>query len=130
MGLAPQLLSCDRSTFSDFAIIIVENFARSCVEILVEQLLPIDVVQVSGALSTLHDNGLVFGDLRSPNILLTNRHRVQFVDFDWCGKIGEGEYPSGMNAVDIKWPEGVVPGGLLRFEHDNEMFRRLELGVE
>ncbi|KAF9645007.1 hypothetical protein BDM02DRAFT_3131401, partial [Thelephora ganbajun] len=41
-----------------------------------------------------------------------------------CGRsiAGEGEYPAGTNLVDTEWPEGVeVPGGLLQFEHDNEM---------
>ena len=81
--------------------------------------------EVSDVLKSLRENGLVFGDLRSTNILVTDQHHVQLLDFDWCGKVGEGRYPEDINLVDIEWPNGVVPGGLMQFEHDNEMFRRL-----
>ena len=81
--------------------------------------------EVSEALGTLHKNGLVFGDLRSPNILVTNQHHVQLINFEWCGKVGEGRYPADINLVDIGWPSGVVPGGFMHFEHDSEMLRRL-----
>ena len=67
----------------------------------------------------------MFGNLRSPNILVTNQHRVQLVDFDWCGSVGEGKYPADINLVDIEWPDGVVPGGFLQFEHDREILRWL-----
>jgi len=69
--------------------------------------------EVSEALETLRKNDLVFGDLRSPNILVTGQHHVQLVDFDWCGEAGKGRYPADIDTVDIKWPNGVVPGGFL-----------------
>ena len=86
-GLAPQLLSCDQSTFSDFAMVAMLFHKYFCAT-------PRKVLdEVSRALSTLHDNGLVFSDLRSPNILITNQHCVRFMDLDWRGKVREGEYP-------------------------------------
>ncbi|KAF9650802.1 hypothetical protein BDM02DRAFT_3111616 [Thelephora ganbajun] len=78
----------------------------------------------SEALKALHANNLVFGDL-IPNILVTDQHHVRLVDFDWCGRAREGEYPTRTNLVDIEWPKRVAPGCLLRFEYDNEMLRRL-----
>jgi RIO-like serine/threonine protein kinase len=81
--------------------------------------------EVSEALKTLHENGLVFGDLRSPNILVTDQPSRSACGFRLVWKGGRREYPEDINLVDIKWPKGVVPGGLLQFEHDNEMFKRL-----
>ena len=79
--------------------------------------------EISEALKSLRENGLVFSDLGSPNILVTDQHHAQLVDFGWCGKVGEGKYPA--NIENVKWPEEVVLCGFLELEHDNEMFRRL-----
>lgn len=54
------------------------------------------VGQVSKAITLLHSNKLVFGDLRAPNIVVKGQQAV-LVDFDWCDKAGEGLYPPGMN---------------------------------
>ena len=125
-GLAPPLLCCDRSTFSDLVMVVMGYVDGR--QLLHEYPLatPTEVLEkVSEALKILHANDLVFGDLRLPNILVTSQGGVQLVDFDWCGKVGEAEYPASINLVDIKWPMGVVPGDLLRLEHDEEMFQRL-----
>jgi serine/threonine protein kinase len=125
-GLAPPLLSCDRSTFSDFAVVVMGYVDGKQLFHRFPYVTPSPILgKVSEALKILHANDLVFGDLRSPNILVTAQHQVQLVDFDWCGKVGEEKYPADINLVDIKWPEGVVPGGPLQFEHDNKMMRGL-----
>ena len=123
-GFAPPLLHCNRETFQDFTMVIMgyvdgkQLFQKYSDKVLGE---------VSKALAILHSKDLVFGDLRSPNILVTNEDKVQLVDFDWCGKKGEGTYPVDINLVDIQWPEGVVPGGYLQVEHDEEMYQMLSL---
>ena len=124
--LAPRLLSCDRSVSSNFVMVVMDYVDG-------EQLFhkyPLEtphkiLEEVLDALGTLRKNDLVFGDLRSPNILITGQHHVQLVDFNWCGKAGEGKYPADINTVDIEWPNGVVPGGFLQFEHDKKMLWRL-----
>ena len=58
--------------------------------------------KVSLTMKVLHENGLVFGDLRSPN------------------------NPADINLEDIEWPEGVAPGRLLQLKHDDGMFRKLK----
>ena len=127
-GLAPPLLSCDRSTFSDFIMVVMGYVDGKQLFHKYPQETPSIVLRkVSGALKVLHENDLVFGDLRSPNILVTAQHDVQLVDFDWCGTVGKGEYPADINLIDIEWPKGVVPGGPLQFIHDEEMLRRLEV---
>lgn len=125
-GLASPLLSCDRSTFSDFTMVVIYYVDGEQLFHKYPVATPDKVMEeVSEALGTLHENGLVFGDLRSPNILVTNQHHVQLINFEWCGKVGEGRYPADINLVDIGWPSGVVPGGFMQFEHDSEMLRRL-----
>ncbi|KAL5492142.1 hypothetical protein ACEPAI_3589 [Sanghuangporus weigelae] len=59
---------------------------------------------------SFHAEGLVHGDLRSPNILYTGETAI-LVDFDWGGKDGEVSYPTvqlceelmtGRNISDLK----------------------------
>ena len=45
--------------------------------------------EVEKALNLLHGKGLVFGDLRLPNIMITKAKQVKFIDFDWAGVEGE-----------------------------------------
>jgi len=75
--------------------------------------------EVSEALETLRKNDLI-----------TGQHHVQLVDFDWCREAGKRKYPAGINTVDIKWQDVVVPGGFPQFEHDDEMLRRPSWGTE
>ena len=42
------------------------------------------------------------------------------VDFDWCDKVGEGRYPTGINQ-DVNWSKGVGLGKIML--KDLEMFR-------
>jgi serine/threonine protein kinase len=49
---------------------------------------------VRHAIELLHENDIVFGDLRDPNILYdASKARVVLVDFDWSGEDGESIYP-------------------------------------
>jgi hypothetical protein len=54
------------------------------------------------AIKKLHDAGLVFGDLRTPNILFSGG-KISLIDFDWAGKVGEARYPRGLSR-GVKWP--------------------------
>ncbi|KAF9643961.1 hypothetical protein BDM02DRAFT_3272735 [Thelephora ganbajun] len=75
------------------------------------------------AVRALHNEGLVFGDLREPNILIA-KDGIKLVDFDWSGKEGMVRYPADISE-EILWPEGVGGEGQIKFEHDKEWFRRL-----
>ena len=48
---------------------------------------------ITDLVTSFHNNGLVHGDLRSPNILLSGK-AVMLIDFDWGGKDGEAHYPT------------------------------------
>lgn len=83
--------------------------------------------QVQAILAHLHDHDYVFGDLRSPNIMVTKNDKVMFIDFDLVGKDRKSRYPIIMaDSESIEWPEGVKNGlGKMKKEHDLYMFKRL-----
>ncbi len=64
------------------------------------------------ALNILHGEGLVFGDLRRPNIMImpgpNKDDTVRLIDFDWAGKENEARYPIHLNqSKEVKWADGV-----------------------
>lgn len=75
------------------------------------------------ALRILHDNDLVYGDLRGPNVIcsliLTGR-----------AEQGKRPYPPDINMDPaIGWHPDVCRGGLIHREHDVFMLDRLERGA-
>jgi serine/threonine protein kinase len=50
-------------------------------------------IELRRAVHLLHDHGLVFGDLRPPNVMITKAHRVKLIDFNWAGEKGQARYP-------------------------------------
>jgi hypothetical protein len=80
--------------------------------------------KISKSIDLLHSRGLVFGDLRAPNIMIQGE-AVFLIDFDWCAGDGEGKYPVTLNQDGISWPHSVEPGGLMKKDHDRVMLLRL-----
>ncbi|CUA74552.1 hypothetical protein RSOLAG22IIIB_11281 [Rhizoctonia solani] len=84
---------------------------------------------VKRALDVLHKRNMVFGDLRSSNVLAVKDKQTyeitggMLVDFDWCGTAGRATYPMDIN-MTMQWP-GVGPGLPLQLEHDEVMLERL-----
>ncbi len=79
-----------------------------------------------GAISALHDVGLVHGDLRGPNVIVSEGKggkRAMLVDSDWGGEEGHVFYPADIN-MQLIWHDGVKPGTLIRREHDMFMLER------
>lgn len=83
--------------------------------------------------SILHERGYVYGDLRTPNILIDRRNNLKLIDFNWCGRHkidGESQsgeftrYPLSISNV-IKWPEGVGSLTAILPQHDLTMLERL-----
>lgn len=82
---------------------------------------------IAAAITLLHEKGLVFGDLRLPNILLpaVPESVAQLLDFDWNGREGVVRYPVGLNPGH-NWPSGIVDGGLVAKEHNLAWLREME----
>ena len=90
-----------------------------------DQLPPTFLEEVQTILNQLHDNDLVFGDLRGANIMITRNSKVKFVDFDWAGKEGVACYPL-LLSQQIRWPDGVGEGlAVMKKQHDLDMLKRL-----
>ena len=80
--------------------------------------------QVERALQLLHNSGLVFGDLRPLNVMITKDGRIKLIDFNWAGVEGQVKYPSLISS-GIIWAKGVEALAVIRKEHDWEMFEKL-----
>ena len=79
---------------------------------------------VSRALELLHEAGLVFGDLRPPNILNLQKGHAMIVDFDWSGLEGQVFYPMGLN-TKLQWPPGCGTAMPIQKAHDLFMYEKL-----
>ena len=92
---------------------------------------------LDGALQRLHDAGIVYGDLREPNVMVRVEEDAEgvwrlagcrLVDFESCGKVADGAlWPTGLNPA-LDWPEGVVDGKarvVMLPDHDDEMVRNM-----
>ncbi|KAF8339189.1 uncharacterized protein EI90DRAFT_2908180 [Cantharellus anzutake] len=50
------------------------------------------IADLQALMQAFHDDGLVHGDLREPNILCDGE-KLMLIDFDWGGKLGQACYP-------------------------------------
>ena len=88
------------------------------------QLPPTFLKDVGEILNKLHENGFVFGDLRSTNIMVTKNNKVKFIDFDWAGKAGVSHYPL-LISKQIRWANGVEGLAVMEKQHDLDMLPQL-----
>ncbi|CAE6506478.1 unnamed protein product [Rhizoctonia solani] len=139
-GLAPKLLSLNAQPISAGLVMIVMELFGTSLDTYLDPAGPgLDQSarahiesDVKMALDLLHTQNLVFGDLRSPNVLVeqdpNGLFHAQLVDFEWCGASGEARYPVGMNpSKRIRWADGMTRGSLLYKEHDDHMLANLFL---
>jgi hypothetical protein len=81
---------------------------------------------VERAIGLLHEHAWVFGDLRTPNIMV-HGDRAQLIDFDWCGKHGVSTYPSTLDdSPDMPWSDDVVRGGVMTMADDIHLLTQLK----
>ena len=64
---------------------------------------------IANAIKILQKENLVFGDLRTSNILVVGPDEgAKLIDFDWCGEDGKDRYPRTLNDEGgISWPPDV-----------------------
>ncbi|EJU06304.1 hypothetical protein DACRYDRAFT_113030 [Dacryopinax primogenitus] len=72
----------------------------------------------------LHRAGYVFGDLRTPNLMLPDSGGFMFIDWDMAGREGVPRWPPNLNR-EIFWPEGVKNGGFITQANDLAMLELL-----
>jgi hypothetical protein len=121
-SLAPELLyNEERDDLGGLCVIVMEYFAASSRGYLSH----CQIEKLRKAVTLLHLKGLVFGDLRSPNILSDDEDNLMLIDFDWCGEEGEATYPSDILLAGNTFHPDVQKGGRLRKEHDAFRFKSL-----
>ena len=81
-------------------------------------------LELRRALDLLYDHGMVFGDLRPPNIMIIKANEVKLIDFNWAGENGQAKYPYLMSP-GINWPEGVKALALIKTGHDFDMLSKI-----
>ncbi|TFK95157.1 hypothetical protein BDV98DRAFT_598969 [Pterulicium gracile] len=98
---------------------------------------PLPEVVKTGVKDILHvieRKGFVYGDLRRPNVMVFNANSattredsltVQFIDFDWAGKMGSGiRYPAHLSDI-VKVTSGAEDMIEITREHMWSMFSNL-----
>ncbi|KAH9948020.1 hypothetical protein B0H21DRAFT_735808 [Amylocystis lapponica] len=121
---APNLRYCAYEASVRMQVVVMDYVEGEEVDDVLTQ--PAHIESLRRALTALHANDFVFGDLRAPNVLIVD-DRVVLVDFDWCGKAGEARYPSdiALGAEISMWHGRVERGGLIEKAHDEYHFRAL-----
>lgn len=130
--LAPRLWHCAREPSVNNLFVVVMDYVEHRWH--AGEVLRMNTAQIESlrlAVRMLHAAGLVFGDLRGPNVLLVE-DRVMLIDFNWAGKEGEAKYPGDIllplertEIPPIKWHPQVKRGGLIKQKHDVFMFSKL-----
>jgi hypothetical protein len=83
--------------------------------------------RVKQAVDILHAQSIVFGDLRLPNIMITEQQTPMLVDFDWCGTHATDRYPPRLNdSRSITWHPDVARNGVMSMEHDVFMLKAMQ----
>lgn len=103
---APQLLYCAKeATVGGLVVVVMEyvdglTYAENRDKVSEEA-----ITALKTKLHNLHEKSLVFGDLRPPNVIISEG-RLVLIDFDWSGKEGEVHYPLSLNE-SAGWHAGV-----------------------
>jgi len=134
-GLALKLLYCGSPRFDDDELsyqsisMVVMEYVDGDMFAVVKQKMSEELVKtvrstIRRALHLLHSHGLVLGDLRPLNVMITKDGKVKLINFNWAGEEGQAMYPSLISPV-IAWPEGVKALAVMRREHDLDMLSKL-----
>ncbi|KIK52320.1 hypothetical protein GYMLUDRAFT_64339 [Collybiopsis luxurians FD-317 M1] len=127
-GFAPRIYYCGFEESIGLWVIVMDYIQGAvCNRKLIEH----EKDSLSSAIAILHKNNLVFGDLREPNVIITEpKGKVYLVDFEWCGPcidIKEGDsvvqprvrYPADISmGHGIDWAPGVGRDRVITIEHD------------
>jgi hypothetical protein len=99
------------------------------------ELLPYDIYKdIKDAVERLHSKNLVFGDLRTPNIMVVPggsgsdaRRRGMLIDLDWVGAHGIGRYPASLDDGLPDWTSsGIQRYGIMDKAHDLVMLDKFK----
>ena len=125
--LAPTLHFCEH-VIGDLYMVVMDRVVGKSIWQLQEDDTPVPAIVskwVDDAVRLLHNENIVFGDLRDPNVLYVDLDdSVVLIDFDWAGTDGVSRYPATLNPANA-WAEDVFPYGIMRKAHDIWQLKRL-----
>ena len=78
--------------------------------------------RLKNALRIIHDHDFVHGDVRGPNILVSEGN-IKLIDFDHCGMDGVMKYPREWDHTHR--PADAKEGDFMRKRHDDWMLERI-----
>ncbi|GJJ14692.1 hypothetical protein Clacol_008959 [Clathrus columnatus] len=140
VGLAPKLYGCYHLIGGGFMVVMDYVQGQDAHHRFENTNLPLTILSdIQHAVTILHSVGLVYGDLRRVNIMTVPKPAAKgdgmavdfneggiLIDFDWVGRDGQDHYPALLNDTgEIDWAEGVLPGGVMRKQHDVDMLKKL-----
>ncbi|KAI0293613.1 hypothetical protein BC826DRAFT_910499 [Russula brevipes] len=133
-GLAPVLRACVPVCGDLFMVVMDRVYGEMAWRVSDQgELLPYDVYKdIQDAVTLLHSRNFVFGDLRTPNVMVvTGEPNAQchgmLIDFDWVGAHGIGRYPASLDDSLPDWvSSGVQRCGIMDKAHDLVMLNKFK----
>ncbi|KAJ7117946.1 hypothetical protein C8R43DRAFT_826608, partial [Mycena crocata] len=118
VGLAPKLYHCILVQDRHYMVIMEKLTGKTLEKIDVKET-DIGALQrsIEDAVKLLHRHNIVHGDLRSPNIMVTD-NGVRMLDFDWAGQNEEARYPYAISMDPNMWHPEVKPASIMKKLHD------------
>lgn len=128
-GLAPKLLSFqDLGDRYDNLCLVAMEFVngQTLHDVYGARPLPDTVKEaVRKGLEVLSEGGFIFGDLRRPNVMVTEDGTIFFIDFDWVDKENSGfRYPCHLGG-NVRANSGASDYELITKLHQDRMFDKL-----
>ncbi|KAH8999519.1 hypothetical protein EDB92DRAFT_1941159 [Lactarius akahatsu] len=74
---------------------------------------------------SFHEQGLVHGDLRQPN-MICHGERIMLIDFDWGGRVGEASYPHARLNPQLTIGRQSVGGEITKNDDDRILQQTLQ----
>lgn len=133
-GFAPALHVCVPVCGGLFMVVMDRVHGELAWDLVRRRPIPYDVYKdIHDAIMMLHSDNLVFGDLRTPNIMVDidgsgsdTRCRGVLLDFDWVGTHGIGRYPASLDDGLVDWASGIKRYGIMDKAHDIAMLKKFE----
>ena len=119
-GFAPELISCERIAGGWYVVVMewLEEY-KTLSSLKNDSAVSSSVLaELRRAVETMHGEGFVHGDLRSPNVLVGPGGKVKIIDYDWAGRDGEAVYLPFRNRQNINWHPDAKLGEPIRPDHD------------
>ncbi|EEB88943.1 hypothetical protein MPER_13024 [Moniliophthora perniciosa FA553] len=134
-GFAPRLIHDGTTSgpqYGGFSLIVMDFVEGKTLHDLYKGAIPNGVQKaIRKALDELAKEGLIFGDLRRPNVMLAEgagqsvEKRLRFIDFDWaCREGDEMRYPFHLASV-VREPSGAEEYDIIERKHQESMFEKL-----